>query len=369
MTLLMVEGFDSAEITSQTFVTSMTQKWQNDNAASGSLEFNSSITAFPNRGNSCQFSDGKDHIRYRFSDNLDNLTSMTSGIVGFHFYYTSSISDFKIFAGQRADNETQWSLNLSVNGQLQVYRGSSLLQETSQAVIQEDTWYFIEVQYYTADSIIDNSFTVRVDNIEVINLVAGTDTKSLSTDAVQAIFWQGTDGGGTVYIDDIYLLSTTGNHAWNQSRHLGPSYVQTLHPNQDGTTANNFTGSDEDQTDNYLHVDEVISDEDATFNKHPKSDGVDYYNHAEIGGTNGKIDKIYGTQLTTRARTNDALGNLFWQNSFRVSGSQHDFPQSALIDTDYGFFTDLTEVNPGDNQQWSTGVLNRAEFGVHLSFV
>lgn len=365
----MLEGFDHTEITSQTLAIAMQQKWQNDFAASGSLAFSSSVTPFPNRGNSCQFTDGKDHIRYRFSDNLNNITSMASGIVGFHFHYTQTTSDFKFFAGQRGDNETQWSLRLSTNGQLQLYRGNSLLEETNQAVIQENTWYFIEVQYYTADSIIGNSFTVRVDNTEVLNLAAGTDTKTLSTDAVQALFWQGTDGGGLVYIDDIYLLSTTGNHAWNQSRWLGPSYVQTLHPNTDGSAANNFTGSDEDQIDNYLQIDDVISDEDTTFNKHPKSDGVDYYNHAEIGGTNGKIDSIYGTQLTTRAKTNDAAGNLLWQNSFRVSGSQYDFPTTALNNTDYAFFTDLTEVNPGDNQPWDTGVLNRAEFGVHISFV
>ncbi len=374
MTLLMVEGFDHIEIISQTFAIALQDKWNLEEAASGdpaSLAFESSIVPI-GRGNSCFFSDGSDHIRFGFNENL-SITSMTSGVVGFHFYYTSISADYKFLTGQRSETEDQWSVWVTTNGKLKVYRGGLSFTQlgVSSPVLQSDTWHFIEVTYFTADSILDDSFLVHVDGVQVINLIAGSDTKALSTDVVAYLKWGGSDTG-SVYVDDVYLLSLTGHDSWNQSRRLGPSYVQTLFANADGTVGNNFTGSDEDQTDNYLHIDEVISDEDASFNKHPKSDGLDFYNHPEMGNILSQINninKIYGVQVTSRVRTNDAAGNLFWQNSLRVSGSTYDFESVALTNTTYEFFTDLTEVNPGDNQLWSTGVLNRAEFGVHLTFI
>ncbi len=357
--LLTAEGFDFINTGSP--VVAMQELWKHADAASG-IATSTSITP-TGRGNSILLNGGA-YLRYYFENNHSAaLTGIptTSGIVGFHFYTVdlSQGENDKIvdIIGTGTITDSQVSLETSTEGALEILAGNAVVGRSTD-ILQNNTWYHIEMQYYISNSIPANSFVVKVDGYPWITLAAGTDTQFYGVASAVLIKWDGPTNTPR-YIDDIYFVSLTGN-APNSS--LSSSFVQTLFPTGDGSTIN-FVGSDGNQVANYQQVDDVVPDEDTTYNQ-ITSDGRDRYNFQTLSGV---ITAVHGVALTSRARSNQTSPTRGWSNFAFVSGVNYDQPSGNITGLSYSYFHSILGRNPDTGGEWTEDSVNDAQFGVEYT--
>ena len=359
MSLLTVEGFDYLETGNP--VLSMQELWKHSDAASG-ITLSSSITP-TGRGNSVVLNGGA-YIRYYFENNHSAALTgipISSGIVGFHFYTTDLSKGFNDdivgIHGTGDPGCAQVLLETTTEGALELIMCSTVLGRSID-VIQNNTWYHIEMQYYISNSIPADSFKVKVDGHTWIDLAAGTDTQFFNTASPEWIEWASPNNTPR-YIDDVYFVSLTGS-APNSS--LNSSFIQTLFPTGDGSQID-FIGSDGNQVNNFQQVDEISPDEDITYNQ-ITSDGRDRYNFSTLSGT---ITSVHGVGLTSRARSNQESPTRGWSNFAFVSGINYDQPSGNITGLNYSFFNSVLGRNPNTGGEWTENSVNDAQFGVEYT--
>jgi len=300
----------------------------------------------------------KIHLVFRHHATIpDNLRS---GIVGFHFR-TDDITQYvvePILGIMHIDVlNYQSAIRIAADGELQVYDGNTILVGSG-GTINNDTWHHIEVKYMISGSIPANSYQVRLDGAEVINLPGGTNVEGAFDDdgIVGALEVQGADGANR-YWDNFYILSLTGVA---NTGFIGPCFIETIYPTGDGSQKE-FTGSDGDQIDNYLLVDDTFPDDDTTYVESSTSGDIDVYKFANPVGN---VGTIRGINLVNRARkTTTAIGAS--RNVAKVSGTnyfQNQFPLSRTYD-----YNDTTlDVNPDTNGPWTVVHFDENEFGMQF---
>lgn len=117
------------------------------------------------------------------------------------------------------------SILLNSDGSLAIERGTiSQIGISAAGIIAANTWYYLELQITLGDSP-SGSFTLRVDGTTV---ASGTslDTKNAGTKTVyDAVRFIGV-AGATIFADDFYLLSGTGE-SFRGDIHLGGATAKT----------------------------------------------------------------------------------------------------------------------------------------------
>jgi len=360
MVLLTIEGFDHLETGNP--VLSMQDLWKHSDAASG-ITLSTTVTP-TGRGNSVLLNGGA-YLRYYFENNHSAAITglpIISGIVGFHFYhsdFSKAGANDKIIdiIGTGAVTNSQVSLEMTTEGAIELERGNVVIGR-SVDVLQNNTWYHIEMQYYISDSIPANTFMVKVDGHPWITLAAGTDTQFYGNPSVEFIQWNG-PANTPQYLDDIYFVSLTGSAPTSS---LSSSFVQTLFPTGDGSQID-FIGSDGNQVNNFQQVDEASPDEDTTYNQ-ITSDGRDRYNFSTLSGT---ITSVHGVGLTSRARSNQESPTRGWNNFAFVSGINYDQPSGLITGLNYAFFNSVLGRNPNTGGEWTDTSVNDAQFGVEYT--
>ena len=248
-------------------------------------------------------------------------------------------------------------LETTTEGALEVLMCSTILGR-SVNLMQNNTWYHIEMQYYIGNSIPANSFIIKVDGYPWITLAAGTDTQFFNTASPEWIEWNSPTNTPR-YIDDVYFVSLTGDEPKGS---LSSSFVQTLFPTGDGGQID-FIGSDGNQVNNFQQVDEASPDEDTTYNQ-ITSDGRDRYNFSTLSGT---ITSVHGVGLTSRARSNQESPTRGWSNFAFVSGINYDQPSGNITGLSYSYFNSILGRNPNTGGEWLEDSVNDAQFGVEYT--
>jgi len=258
--------------------------------------------------------------------------------------------------GLRDDASQQIELGIDATQRLTISRAGTLLG-TGTKVLAANVWYYLEL-----GATIHNSAGVaigRVDGVNEINL-SGIDTQA-TADAWANVVSLGVKElgfGGSCYYDDFYACDGTGSSPTNTF--LGDVRVEALFPSGNGNSSQ-LDGSDGNQVDNYLLVDEVAQDGDTTYVESPDINDKDTYAYSDLTSTAGTV---YGVQVLPFARKTDA-GTRRIKTVARLSGTEVDSAEQTLSTT-YQYLSDIRETKPGGGA-WTIPDVNNGEYGVKVS--
>src|SRR3972149_6225726 len=156
---------------------------------------------------------------------------------------------------------------------LELYTSTATLVATGDIAIQASTWYVIEVHVKIDDT--TGALDVRVDGVD--DAAFAGDTKPGAETTFNTLRYHG--GSNTSYYDDLAMNDTNGSvdNSW-----CGDGKIILLKPNANGDSSQ-WDGSDGNQVDNYLLVDDIPSDDDTTYVQSAILANKDLYNLAASG--------------------------------------------------------------------------------------
>ena len=231
--------------------------------------------------------------------------------------------------------------------------------KSSSLVIRPVAWNFIEIKATIANSIGAGTCVVKVNNETVITVATGQDlqaTANATADTIALGFFTSVLSGNPWDFDDLYVCDGTGGV---NDDFLGDCRVECLMPNGNGTT-NQFTGSDADSTDNYLHVDEVSPDDDTSYNENSTAGNQDLY---AFGNLAVAPATIHGVQTNIMAKKDDA-GARSVMGLVRSGTTTYDGNTEALSEGAYVNYTKPYDVDPDTSAAWIEAGVNAVEVGV-----
>jgi hypothetical protein len=285
-------------------------------------------------------------------------------VVGFAFKYVSTMrtQGIPFFGTQNDAGHGELTLAITETGAVLLGRtvGYTLwvLAISPANSLPQDDWNYVEIKFKIANAP-DGYAIVRINGVEVIN-VSGVDTLNSSDNLTAVILGsQGYSGGPrTVYFDDVYICDLNGSQ---NNDFLGDVKVQLLSPNGNGHYSD-FTGSDADSADNYLHVDDAgAPDDDSSYVESATPEDQDTYactNTAGCDTVHGVGVKVIGRKVQAGAVDLKAL----------VRSGTTDSASSALgLGTDYRAKQVIYEQDPDTAAAWTTGGVDAAEFGIEAA--
>ena len=249
----------------------------------------------------------------------------------------------------------QVSVKMTAGNLLSVYRGATLLGTGTYVVVNSVPFYF-EFKAKISNSV--GTIETRVNgNTDLILTGQNTQATGNSTANVLSLGLMQNNTGGTQTItyDDLYLCDETGSA---NNNFLGDCRVECLLPIGAGSEAQwtPLSGA------NYANVDEVVPDDDTTYNKSNTVGGVDTYVMADLVSATGLI---YGVQYLEFARKDNA-GSRFIAPVARIGGT--DYAGSAVgLGDSYVFTREIKELSPATAAAWTLSEINAMEYGVKVT--
>ena len=156
-------------------------------------------------------------------------------------------------------------------------------------------------------------------------------------------------------LDDIYILDDQG--AIPQNDFLGECRIQTQSPSANGDT-NSFLAVG--ALSNYQAVDDIISDDDATYVRSGTVGNIDDY----AMGTVNMTGTIYGVQVNLTYRKDD-VGVRTITPIIKSGGT---FYEGSLFtcQSDYGVAQKIWPLEPHANSAWTNTSVNALAAGIKI---
>jgi len=244
-------------------------------------------------------------------------------------------------------------------GILQIRRGTSsgTLLATGTQPLYDLSWNYVEISVTISDTI--GNVQVRL-NGQTTNEVSYTgDTKNGGTGTTidRVLVYAGTLPTRVTRVADVYILNSVGGGT--MGTFLGDVAVRTLSPTSNGIDSG-LTGSDGNQTDNYLLLDEhPYSSSDYTGSATPGA--RDTYG---IENLTAGINTVYGVQINGfMAKSDVSLGTA--KLVMRTGGNIYDGTTRALNTTYTGYY-ELYETNPDTATNWTVSDVDGLEAGMEV---
>lgn len=242
-----------------------------------------------------------------------------------------------------ADTSGHWTVNRGYDGGL---------LEDSGVLISTNQWYLVEAHFKLANAP-NGVFEVKIDGVQIIDFHGDTlyDESKTTIDEIIML------ARNAIYIDDLALNDTAGgvDDTW-----CGDGSIVKIYPDGNGSH-NNWHGSDGNDVNNYLLVQEFPADNDTTYVSHDSSvSGVqDQYAMSDYDGTGKTITRVYAE---VRARITAASANTL-KVGILPSGSTDQM--SAGVTLGVGAYMrvvgdDYLE-NPADTNPWEEADIDALE--------
>jgi hypothetical protein len=332
MALRFIDGFEHYTIPAD-----LSQKWTSFNQSSGSTPFGSTAGRRAD-SNALRIRNDQDWV----SITLDNQSTW---IFGFAMYlFGNETGDVVRFFDN--DNATQCYVSVTSGGIIQLYRGTTLLASSSNA-IPNGSWNFIEIRLSIANS--GGVFEVRVNEQVWVSFTGDTQQSTTLSTANRIILY-----GRDVHVayDDLYICDGTGS---TNNTYLGDVRIDTVRPNAPGAAAN---FSRQGGAANWENVDDTLTDADSSYNFSNTVGHKDCFDCANLPSI---VGTIFGVQVSLAARKDDA-GSRTLRALTRVASTDYEGGDLAP-GTDYRFFRQIWEQNPNTAAAWTETQINAAEFG------
>jgi len=326
------------------------------------------------------FTDGaemKDTIFFSVCTGSVSTTTYASGVASYLFAYNHQNAYKSITAVSELYFRERVRINYAANASTQVafrnistnvadvtldslsrwiIRVGGVTVDTSLEVFSADTWYCIEVWLKIADAP-NGRFVLKVDGNTVCDFTG--DTNPGAIDTVDNLYWYQTGGiNFYMYIDDLALNDTAGG---SDDTWIGGGRITKITPDGNGSTTE-WTGSDADDTDNYLMVDEYPLDSDTTYvyEDTTATGDLDQYTMTDTYvGTNRTVQRIWAE---CRAR----------KTSVAAAALKIGFDTGASVNTDdVGTLMETYTIrnigaeytlNPDDAAAWEEADIDALEF-------
>lgn len=235
----------------------------------------------------------------------------------------------------------------------------------SSPVITNGSWQYIEFKVLEHDT----AGTVEVKrNGSTVCSATALDT-GVTGGKLTNVRFVATNNGQLDYIDDLYLLDTTGT---TNNDFLGDCRVATLHAVSDGAT-NNFTLFD-DGTQTYS----PITDNFSAVRNEPDLTIARDHNYVESGligareiynpaAFTDEIIAIHGVQVVNNAKKT-STGVLKYRDEMTIAGIQYDNGTDVATGTgDYHMSTFIRDTDPSDNLAWTVAKVNAVGVGFTIT--
>lgn len=334
MAVRFLDSFDTYD-TSQ-----MLRKW--------TAQFNGTIAAIDPRN-------GSQHLHLAAANIMSlTLDAQATWIFGSGIQWASLPGSWVEVIVLEDNGTSQVQLGLNNSGTLEVRRnGSAVSGGESVNAISVETWYFVEIKATISNSIAADSCQVYVNGELWLTVATGQDLQASGNASANKLIVR---ASVTTYFDDLYLCDGTGS---KNNDILGECRVEALLPSGNGST-NDFTGSDADSIDNYLHVDEVPADDDVTYVEDSTPANQDLYAFDDLSAT---PVAIFAVQANIIAKKDDA-GARSAMALIRSGGTTYDGDTHALTQGSYENHMSIIEDDPDTASAWDEAGINAAEFGL-----
>jgi len=278
------------------------------------------------------------------------LTTCDTVVFGCAYrWFTSSLSSTLYLMGLY-DGATQ-GVNCRVSnytGEVDVYRGSTLLGSTVGANIQHQ-WVYIEIKVKCHAT--DGTVEVRVNGVTKLSLT-GQNTKAGTHTYHDVLRFYGSTYH---YLDDIYYLDTTGA---SNNTFLGVQRVVGIFPNAD-TATEQWTPSA--GSDHYALVDETKDNDDTDYVESTTSGQVDLWEYGNISG----FSTVAGIQVNTTFKRTDATAYSLITEV--VSGAATNDDTAVAATTSYVSKKRILDADPNTSSAWTQNGVNAVKCGVKIA--
>lgn len=242
----------------------------------------------------------------------------------------------------------------AVTAALDAYVGAGLVASGAR-VAASSQWHLIELHVKISDDPAIGKIRTRVDGILDIDYTG--DTKPGADATVTNLGFNGPSGVATMRIDDWTIHDTNGvaDFSWP-----GDCRYYPVCPTGNGTTSG-LTGSDGDQVNNYLLVDDlatVNNDGDTTYNRAAADGEYDTYQTTDPSLGSGVI-KRYLSKVIQR-KTNAAVATTH-RHVLRSNGVDYDNGNDLVMSASYGVSVCQWDTDPDTGAAWTPDGLNNAE--------
>jgi len=219
------------------------------------------------------------------------------------------------------------------------------------------TWYYLEVKVKVHGS--TGTIQLRVNGVQDTGIDFTGNTSADGATTADNVWLGGNQYGstGARSFCDFYLCDTDGSGPTNNW--LGDIRVESLFPSGNGTWSG-LVGSDSNQTDNYLLVDETAP-ATADYVGSSTPGDMDTYTYGSLSGATGTV---YGVQILPYAAKTNA-GTASTVSVARLSGGTEEDGAAQALSTTPIYMREVRETKPGGGS-WSITDVNGAEFGVKV---
>lgn len=209
-----------------------------------------------------------------------------------------------------------------------------------------NVWRYVELKHTPSTGACE----IRVDGTL---RVSGTVPTAVS---VASLNLECQGSGAQTYIDDLYVLDSTGTA---NNNYLGDVRVQTLLPSSDGA---NLALTPDSGTAHFSRVNEAAPD--TTSYVSSASVGVkDSYKYQQLAAN---TSSVYGVAITSYA-SKDAPVAAGLATLVRMGTTDYANAQPQVLSASWVAGTDLYQARPSDSAPWTPSDVNAAEFGVQTA--
>lgn len=216
------------------------------------------------------------------------------------------------------------------------------------------TWYYVELQYTSHQTA--GAWELKVDGATVASASSRDTIWTWTGDAFALWGGIGTGNVDIMWVDDVYVLDSTGT---SNNDFLGICKVETLLPDGNGNSSG-MTGSDGNQVDNYLLVDNNTSIPPVT-TEYVGSGTQGHKDTYAVDNLSGTKD-VFGVQTSIYAQKDDTQAK-FFRPVVRSGSTDYVGTSIALANGTWAPVDEIWEVDPDTSSAWTYTAVNAMEVG------
>lgn len=313
-----------------------------------------------NGGNDLGSAFGRDGDGVRMDANTTcmrvDFSANPTYIMNFTFRVTNSNDNTIDNIAFREGSTTHIGMNLkSVNKQVQVERGTTQIDLSAVNTYQLNTWHHFEMKVFIHDS--TGTVEVRVDGTTVVNLSSFDTRNGGAVGTIDNILLQANSGTPT-QIDNLIMMDNLGGI---NDDFIGDCVIEHRAMNGNGNYSQ-WDGSDGNQVDNYLQVDEGRAhDGDTTYNAGQVALEKDTYAAQDLVATTGSVLAVQAGLIARHEGQGGTLRHMLRRSS------TDQFGAALTPGGGYTYHSELWEQDPNAGPgAWTIANVNATEFGFEL---
>ena len=276
-------------------------------------------------------------------------------IIGFTFNMANAnntIDNIQIKEGGTIHLSLNWQ---GVLGQILVERSQTIfLGQTPIGSFISGVDHHFEMKVRIHDTL--GTVEIKIDGTTILDL-GPIDTRNLGAVGTVDNIQMGANSGSALLIDNFVLMDDQGGV---NDDFVGDVVIEAHEPNGNGNYSD-WDGSDGNQVDNYLQVDETPHDGDTTYNAAQVNTDKDTYQVADLVATVGTILAVQSEMIHRHEGAGGTLRHMLRRSSTDQFGAAKT-PGSGFTHSH-----ELWELDPNAGPgAWTIANVNATEFGVEL---